>query len=1262
MAAAAPNLNLWNQTADIPHFMNYELHDALFLLLNILGHDPIHDYYGTSDLSRWEQNKELVSGILTYLDNPVNIPAEVALIIAAAHGHIGGMSRDLHGKNNKLLVDKDVTGGAKGKQNQNRGRQNPDEWIKRGLAQSRAKAAAAAAAAAAPGKKNLNTPVYVNVKIHPKTNNPIISSIYFASNQPNQGKFALKQSLVQRREVRTIRDDKAEKERIRQMHLHFQRKEQEAIAFEDIFEPVVPVNANVMEADEAVEDENVKIKRIIKESYIREQSLSTYSYITINPAWSWDELQAQIGPICMRNPYILSQIDLIVEASNCELDAVGVGNPTPQQVLDVLALMPIIAHFTQDQRNDLAARVGEYYTSNVTYLSPLVHPATIKINFEARQRRLKFLKDFCYPIIANLTNIAINANNNAVITDVRTALQTDSSAFVTMSYMNKCIENINELVEEIQNTILFAVFINYLNVPIKVPPYPSWTWLDMYALIKHKGDSSGVPPEFYNNFVDNFFGWMCLTDPTIVLTTAVSFQNLTDALNAAFDDGVVESTFFETFNYNNPAVVPADIDMANLTPANADAAISFARAISNASIQQVLAQQQGNPGGGSIQMGGDRPPCATCNAVEAQIMVTALNEGLTFQQITTKVNRMQHIYDTMSNEQATTAQIQAWTGAGGEYEQSKAFILKFFTSLWSTTLIPAGDPKFAKKCQILKKEFVTYMPILPSRAGGRTIMDISSKLTKIVRGTYYDCVNTIRQAQIANAALQAALEREAERALAGAMSANDLVARGDFARMLARSALYFCGIAQANGVLTPLGTAIAGFPNGNPGRLLMREMNILRFIAMTRPVPAPGAAPNWPNANDGTQVTNKDVDTELLTSATEIYPDGCVARTPGNYFCARGFAGTDGTKYIVNNAASAMTGATPERLTFCNPASIMDGMTYCPPSSVGQFEGLEIGDMHFQIQNLAFAGAAGVAAAGAFYYNGRTELNADWAANNAAGATANIHITLRSPIIGQVNLSTGVNPIRNKILEAKKVLAATLNTFITKFQIQAIRDGITALINTAGPAAAGGFNTCFSATFTYFTNPPEGAPANFTALGFQNVIYKDILFKGWGDFSQEISCVCKFGGYIRQDYQASDDVLSYLNATAQGWQTRLCVGGDRPSGIRSFVALITGRPEDINMLAMTGYYVDGTPNGDFIGKRPELTNFCTRTFINAAGPAVFVGGKLKRKNRKTRKHKKIVKTKKNMKMKKGRKTRIRGIHIKRMKQNVPRKRITKKVK
>jgi hypothetical protein len=105
-----------------------------------------------------------------------------------------------------------------------------------------------------------------------------------------------------------------------------------------------------------------------------------------------------------------------------------------------------------------------------------------------------------------------------------------------------------------------------------------------------------------------------------------------------------------------------------------------------------------------------------------------------------------------------------------------------------------------------------------------------------------------------------------------------------------------------------------------------------------------------------------------------------------------------------------------------------------------------------------------------------------------------------------------------------------------------------------------------------------------------------------------------------------------------------------------------GRPEDINMLAMTGYYVDGNPVNDFIGKRHDLANFCTRTLLGGQVPLFVVGGKLKRKNRKTRKHKKIVKTRKNMKMRKGRKTRIRGNPIKRMKLNVPRKRITKKVK
>jgi hypothetical protein len=98
-----------------------------------------------------------------------------------------------------------------------------------------------------------------------------------------------------------------------------------------------------------------------------------------------------------------------------------------------------------------------------------------------------------------------------------------------------------------------------------------------------------------------------------------------------------------------------------------------------------------------------------------------------------------------------------------------------------------------------------------------------------------------------------------------------------------------------------------------------------------------------------------------------------------------------------------------------------------------------------------------------------------------------------------------------------------------------------------------------------------------------------------------------------------------------------------------------GRDADINNRAQAGYY-DGQEATSFI-VRPNGRNVCTDMAVAAA--AVFGGSK---QNRKTRKHKKIVKTKKNMKMRKGRKTRVRGIPIKRIKQNMPRKRITKKVK
>jgi hypothetical protein len=431
-------------------------------------------------------------------------------------------------------------------------------------------------------------------------------------------------------------------------------------------------------------------------------------------------------------------------------------------------------------------------------------------------------------------------------------------------------------------------------------------------------------------------------------------------------------------------------------------------------------------------------------------------------------------------------------------------------------------------------------------------------------------------------------------------------------------------------------------------------------------------------------------------------------------------------KYIVNNAATDLSGDDAADRTFCNPGSLFDGMTYCPRSATyTPTTGLEIGNMNFQIQNLAAAAALGiqgpVADAQSMYYNGQLTLDPPplqgvAAASQSTTLGARININLKTlyfpwplPLVKNITLI-------GKDLEAAAVLGSTLNTFnnfffsLNEFALggaalgdaeglltsqavgapagsgelyfgpnNRILDGLAGAAGAAGHPAVSGVKNfpnlnssyCFSALFNRITNNDLYDYSNVNNiqklviqfLYFKHVIFKDILFKGSGDIQQEISSVCKYGGYLPTGYWTSNDVLSYLKATIQGWQTRLCVGGDRPSGVRSAVELLEGMMDQINMLAMVGYYAGDGRVDAFIVKRPEV-NWANRAWVNAGAipPITFVGGKLKRQNRKTRKHKKIVKTKKNMKMRKGMKTRVRGIPIKRMKQKVPRKRITKKVK
>jgi hypothetical protein len=431
-------------------------------------------------------------------------------------------------------------------------------------------------------------------------------------------------------------------------------------------------------------------------------------------------------------------------------------------------------------------------------------------------------------------------------------------------------------------------------------------------------------------------------------------------------------------------------------------------------------------------------------------------------------------------------------------------------------------------------------------------------------------------------------------------------------------------------------------------------------------------------------------------------------------------------KYIINNAAVSRPGGVKpqEFCPYSSILDGMSMCGWNSSTGSGRESGnmdfYYIGAMDFDSilhnDNLATAATINTTS----YYQGKSTLTEN---NQLLADDIAIQLNIRPndnwpfpPI--NVNVTTNISSNNN--LDAKVVLATTLKTYITRIiggtiqgaavgappvVVPSLDIGVLDVIFNTGTLLHSGMGMApnstksgiFTRLFQYYNNNQNAASfANF----YQDWVYGEITKKGIGDIFQEVNAMCKYGGYslIRPNFAqgqgpgpnairankgfyraSSKDIISYLESPAtqataanftmindntqinafylpgqgpNGDQLRLFIAEDRPSGFRAGFVRKFGRQQDINNRAFGGYY-DGTANGSFI-VRPTGRNVCT----NAAQAA---GGGSK-KNRKTRKHKKIVKTKKNMKMRKGRKTRIRGNPIKRMKQNVPRKRITKKVK
>lgn len=809
------------------------------------------------------------------------------------------------------------------------------------------------------------------------------------------------------------------------------------------------------------------------------------------------------------------------------------------------------------------------------------------------------------------------------------------------------INDISDLSTEIKNTILFSTFVNYIDIQDR----KELTYFNIYNLIKHKDDASGVPENFYEAFSVNFIGWMYykhraklfnnenMSDTTDEIPKYIIFKELLDLLEEAFDDMVIETTIFEIHN---------EVSFEKQIGEREDLSDPILSDESNKKVDAIVQACKLEKGGGGIKTltGGDKPPCANCTANEARTIVNALTSGLSNENVLDLVNSMQYKYDGFFNNNVSLSQSSPWPV---EYKKESDELLMIFIKLWSTTLNPKGESRFEKKIQTLKKEFKAYIPdVKPRRTGGRIKQDILSLLKKLVLGTMHDCLNIIAKYHAENERIANAEAKDVARLLNGDLSTSDLLARADFTRLLARSSLYFYGICDNEGNLTEPGSQILGPGNQVPeGSLLEKQINILRFIAMNY---NSNPATTWPNAISN-PVTKIDLDTSLYDEIQQIYPLTHPSRQGGAYICNKALE----KKYIVNNAAMEMNTPYAKKLTFCGPSSTIDGMTLCPPSNIigippPNGSGREFGDMNFKIQNSPTIPNS----LPDYAYQGSCTLNADYYNGVVDTADVTINITLTG-ILGQLTIPPNNFIIKEKQLEAAKVLRKTLETFVNVIlnPSQLINDpNFIAGFNNATATVQGvDPNLIFSRIFDYVTQIPNIQTQKHI---FENLIWKDILYKGFGDISQEISCICRYGGYVAK-YQVDTDVFSYYDCVNYpGWQIRLCVGGDRPSGIRSFVALTEGQPHEINMFARTGYYVDGYPTNDFIGKRPELKNFCNRKLtpefvigfppLRDAYPIFSTrGGNLKSK--------KNYKTRKNMKnnKKNGRKTRTKIKHVRQLK-------------
>ena len=279
-------------------------------------------------------------------------------------------------------------------------------------------------------------------------------------------------------------------------------------------------------------------------------------------------------------------------------------------------------------------------------------------------------------------------------------------------------------------------------------------------------------------------------------------------------------------------------------------------------------------------------------------------------------------------------------------------------------------------------------------------------------------------------------------------------------------------------------------------------------------------------------------------------------------------------KYVINNASNLVKFSKNylDKEIFCPYSSILDAMPQCKYNDSKKKCLLEYGDINFNLINTDSN----------MYYNGSSKI----VKNDDGNIFSKTNLDIKLPLLTiKSEVDVKVNYDGRSQLSAEDSLRTTLTDMIQFIDVQ--ERPVLDQIFKGKEIFENLYIMATEEKVTSFQTGAEKSEINFNYSNFImdtsvnanlnifGVVFNKILIKGTGDLYQEINSVCKYGGYVGDNYHCDEKILSYNNET--GNQTRFFAANDRPSASRFIFILCNGAETEVNTKSLGGY-VSGSNN------------------------------------------------------------------------------------